>query len=100
MPRQSVTGHGTEAESLAVEALAFLAGDADRIARFLALTGIGPGEIRAVAKDSAFLGAVLDHLCGDERLLLAFAQESERKPAEIVRAWAALRGPDWERDTA
>jgi hypothetical protein len=98
--RQSVTGQRESAESLAIEALAFLAGDAERLGRFLALTGIQPDTIRQAARDPAFLAAVLDHLAGDESLLLDFARESGREPGEILRAATTLRGPDWERDSA
>jgi hypothetical protein len=100
MPRQTVTGRPNNAESLAVEALAFIAADAERLARFLALTGIGPDNVRVAARDSGFLAAVLDYLAADDALLLAFAEQAGRNPAAVSRACAALRGPDWERDTA
>ena len=35
-----------QAEALAVSALAWMAGDADLIGRFLAATGAGPGDLR------------------------------------------------------
>ncbi|MCK5549327.1 MAG: DUF3572 family protein, partial [Hyphomicrobiaceae bacterium] len=37
------------AETIAISALAFLAGDEQRLGRFLALTGIGPPELKAQA---------------------------------------------------
>ncbi len=37
------------AEGLAIQALTFIAGDSERLGRFLAVTGIGPAEIRAPA---------------------------------------------------
>jgi hypothetical protein len=42
---------------------------------------------------------VLDHVMGDERLLLAFAAENEVDPEAVMRARDALAGPGWERDT-
>lgn len=84
---------------LAIHALSFLAAEPERLARFLALAGIGPGEVRAMAQRPEFLAAVLDHLSSDEALLVRFAQESGRNPVDIGRARAALSGPDWERDT-
>jgi hypothetical protein len=41
---------------------------------------------------------VLDHLAGNERLLVAFAHHQGIDPAEVERARAALGGA-WERDT-
>jgi hypothetical protein len=74
------------AESLAVQALTFLAGDPERLARFLALTGIGPTQIRAAAATPGFLAGVLDHVASDEALLMAFAAEAGIEPADIGRA--------------
>ncbi|HVZ53477.1 MAG TPA: DUF3572 domain-containing protein [Pseudolabrys sp.] len=85
------------AEELAIQALSFIAADGDRLGRFLAVTGIGPGEIRAAAREPGFLTGVLDYLVGDERLVTAFAAESAIDPADIARAHAALGGTPWER---
>jgi uncharacterized protein DUF3572 len=86
------------AQSLAVEALSFLGDDLERLGRFLALTGVDPAQIRAVARDSGFLAAVLDHIAGDESLLQAFARAAGRDPAEVAAARTALAGRPWERD--
>jgi uncharacterized protein DUF3572 len=86
------------AESLAVQALTFLAGDPERLARFLALTGIGPDQIRAAAATPGFLAGVLDHVASDESLLMAFADEAGVEPGEIARARLALAGGNWERE--
>ena len=40
-----------DAETVAIQAVAFLAADPARLGRFLAATGIGPAEIRAAARD-------------------------------------------------
>jgi hypothetical protein len=78
------------AETLAVQALTFIAQDAERLGRFLAITGIGPAEIRDAAREPHFLAGVLDHIAGDESLLLAFASDVGIDPAEIPRARKAL----------
>ena len=39
------------AEALAVAALAFIAGEPERLGRFLAMSGIGPDSIRAAARE-------------------------------------------------
>jgi hypothetical protein len=88
------------AEILAVEALTFLASDSERLGRFLALTGISPAEIRSVARDPAFLVAVLDHLASDEKLLIAFADQAGRRASEVMQARAVIGGRPWEGDTS
>jgi hypothetical protein len=100
MPRQMPSERHKAAEMLAIQGLSFLAAEPERLGRFLALTGIGPGEVRAMAQRPEFLAAVLDHLSSDETLLVQFAQESGRNPMDIGRARATLSGPDWEHDTA
>lgn len=86
------------AENVAVAALSFIAADPDRLGRFLAVTGIGPADIRAAARERLFLAGVLDHVASDERLLLALAGDLGTDPAEIVRAREQLAGRSWERD--
>jgi len=86
------------AEGLAIQALTFIAQDGERLGRFLAVTGIGPAEIRAAAREPGFLVGVLDHLAGDERLLSAFAAEAGIDPPDVGKARAALGGTPWERE--
>jgi len=81
----------TAAEALAIAALTFIAGEPERLGRFLALTGIGPESIRAAAHEPRFLLGVLDHLAGEEPLLLAFAA--------VMQARDTIAGRPWERDT-
>ncbi len=88
------------AESLAIEALTFLVDDAARLQRFLALTGVDASHLRQIAGEPAFLGAVLEHVAGDQDLLADFAARSGHDPTLIDQARALLTGGDWERDTA
>jgi hypothetical protein len=90
--RQSASADS--ARSLAVSALAFIAGDSDRLNRFLGLTGLGPDNLRTAAADPAFLGSVLDYLVADEALLVEFAADAGVKPEAVARAHAALCGPN------
>ncbi len=80
------------AESLAIEALAFLAQDHERLGGFLGRTGMGPETVRKAAADPAFLAGVLDHLVADEPLLVAFAQHAAIDPRTVERAQAVLAG--------
>jgi len=85
-------------EALAIQALTFIAGNGERLGRFLAITGMGPAEIRAASKEPGFVLGVLEYLAGDERLLSAFAAETGGNPADVGKALAALGG-HWERET-
>jgi hypothetical protein len=81
-----------EAEILAVAALSFLAGDPERLGRFLAITGIEAQDLRAAAGTPGFLPGVLDHLIGDESLLLDFAAHQGIDPSDVPAARAVLPG--------
>jgi uncharacterized protein DUF3572 len=80
------------ATELAIAALSFLAGEQERLERFLALSGLGPQSLRAAAREPSFLLGVLDHVASDESLLLAFANESGIDPQDVARARNALAG--------
>jgi hypothetical protein len=86
------------AEALAIQALTFIAGDSERLGRFLAITGIGPAEIRAASSEPGFLAGVLDYVAGDERMVTEFAAEVDLDPTYIGVARAALGGGNWERE--
>ncbi len=79
-----------QAETIALAALAFLAEDAQRLGRFLALTGLGPAELREQAQTPRFSAAVLDHLLRDESLLLVFAASRGVAPELIAPAQSLL----------
>jgi hypothetical protein len=87
------------AEGLAIQALTFIGGEPERLGRFLAVTGIGPAEIRAASSEPGFLAGVLEYLAGDERLLTAFATDAGVDPADIGKALATLSGGAWERES-
>jgi len=78
------------AETIAISALTFLAGDEQRLGRFLALTGLGPAELKAQAHTPRLLAAVLDHVLQDENLLLVFATSSRIAPELITPAQQLL----------
>jgi hypothetical protein len=78
------------AESIGVSALLFLAGDPQRLGRFLTLTGVGPAELRAEARAPHMLAAVLEHLLQDESLLLVFCASDGVPPADIAPARRVL----------
>jgi hypothetical protein len=83
---------------LAIQALSFIAAEPERLGRFLAISGIGPADIRAAAREPGFLAGVLDFVVADERLLRAFAEDSSVAPREVGAALIALGGAHWERE--
>ena len=80
------------AEAVAIQALAFLADNDERLGLFLSLTGLGPETVRQAAREPGFLLAVLDHIAQDEALLLSFAAASGLPPATIATARDRLAG--------
>lgn len=78
------------AEGMGLAALGFLAEDAARLGHFLSLTGLGPAELRAEAGSPRMLAAVLEHILGDEALLLTFSANSGYRPDDVTPAWDAL----------
>src|SRR5476651_805176 len=86
------------AEELAIQALTFIASDSERLGRFLAVTGIGPAEIRAAAREPRFLAGVLEFLVSDQRLAAEFATEAGYSPDDLAIAHIALGGDPWERE--
>ena len=85
------------AEIVAVQALNFIAADPERLAVFLAESGIGPETLRGAA-DPHFLGHVLDFVLRDDATVKAFADASQLHPTNVAAARQALDDPDWERD--
>jgi hypothetical protein len=78
------------AEMLAIQALAFIAEEPERMTGFLSTTGIAPDAIRTAAGEPDFLAGVLEHMLADENLLLAFADSAGIDPAGIAHAHRAL----------
>jgi len=86
------------AQTLAVQALGFMASDPERLGAFLAATGIGPEMIRKAAAEPAFLAGVLDHVAADEPLLIAVAGHAGVTPHDIEHAQAVLSGRPGQRE--
>jgi len=71
------------AEILALQALGWLAGQEERLSRFLALSGLDPASLRAVADSRDTARAVLDFLLSDEELLLDFCEVAQIDPRQL-----------------
>ena len=92
MVRNTRSDAQAQAEMVAIQVLSYIAADGERLGRFLAVTGIDPGEIRAAAREPLFLAGVLDYLANDERSLLDFAAHVALDPQDVARARLALAG--------
>lgn len=79
-----------DAQAVALQAVAFIAGDEELLPRFVALTGCGADDIRSRIADDAFLGGVLDFILSDEPTLLAFAEATGLSPETPMAARARL----------
>ena len=79
-------------ETLALLALAHIAGDETLFARFFALSGLDQAALRARAAEPAVLGGVLDFVLGDERLVISLAESFEVAPDAFARARRKLPG--------
>jgi hypothetical protein len=95
---RSSTG-GAEAQDTAVAALAWLAEDSERLQRFLAVSGLGPQNLRSTAANPGFLRAILDYLASDESLLIAFATHMNLAPETVMEARLRLGGREPQQDS-
>ena len=69
---------------LALAALGWILAEPDRAARFLALTGIGPDDLRTMLGTPALDRAVIDHLRAHEPDLLACAAAIGVAPDQLA----------------
>jgi len=86
------------AEIVAIQALSFVAGDAERLGLFLAESGLGPETLRTAAADPQFLGSVLDFVLRDDATVKAFAAVSQLHPTNVAAAHQALTDSHGERE--
>lgn len=83
-------GRRQAAETLALEALAFLGSAETWLSRFVEESGIDPQTLRARAGDPVILAAVLDFLLAEDERLLAFCAAQEIAPRDVHLARHAL----------
>lgn len=86
----SNTMNHESAEALAIQALAFVAGDETLLPRFLQITGIEASSIREAAAEPGFLAGVLQFIAAHEPTLLQFCEQTETEPTLITAALRAL----------
>ena len=87
-----------QAEILALQALAWLAGQEDLLQVFLGSSGLSQGDLRARADDPEMMAAVLDFLLMDDAWIMGFCGDAGHRPEAALQARAALPGgadPHW-----
>ncbi len=80
------------AEALALQGLAWLAGNAEELGAFLAQAGMDASQLQRSAGSPEVLAGVMDYLLADETRLLAFCAAAECDPALPARARLPLPG--------
>lgn len=86
------------AETLALRALAWLAGNDEILPVFLGSTGATLSDLRGRAREPEFLVSVLDFLMLDDAWVTGFAAAEAVRPESLAEARAALGGggfPHW-----
>lgn len=81
-----------QAETIALQALAFLVKDEDLLTQFLTTTGLTPDDLKLRFREAELLGGVLDTLLANDSVLLAFCNAMSLSPETLVRARRALPG--------
>ncbi len=82
----------SQAESIAVSAFVFLAGEPEYFSRFADMTGLDLADIAEISGSRDFLTAVLAYLLTDDSLLLVFCQNNNMQPENINTAHTVLGG--------
>lgn len=80
------------AETLALEALGWLAGNDDLLPVFLGASGASESDMRDRAADPVFLGGVLDFLMMDDAWVIGFCDHRSIHYDRLMQARAALPG--------
>lgn len=80
------------AEVLALQGVSFLASDDDRIAKFVATSGVDIDALRQDVNTADVLAGVMDYILADEELVLAFAEYAGVAPEAPALARQALPG--------
>ncbi|MBT05916.1 MAG: hypothetical protein CMM32_03245 [Rhodospirillaceae bacterium] len=83
-----------EAETIALQFLAFILSDPERRKAFLDKTGLDEFVLRKRLKDTDHLAGILDYLSADEDLLGDFCTQIDISPTSAMQAWKKLSNPD------
>ncbi|MEX0285545.1 MAG: DUF3572 domain-containing protein, partial [Paracoccaceae bacterium] len=82
------------AETIALQALAWLVGNEDLLPVFLGSTGSSEADLRVRAAEPEFLGSVLDFLMMDDAWIVAFCDTQGLAYEDPMMARVVLPGGD------
>ncbi|WOE75217.1 DUF3572 domain-containing protein [Alterisphingorhabdus coralli] len=80
----------TDAETQALQVLAWALGNDNRRDRLLAMTGMTPDDLRARAGSREVLGAVMGWLANHEPDLLAASEDLQIRPEQLAATYQEL----------
>lgn len=80
------------AETIGLQAVAWLAANDDLLPVFLGATGASEADFRIGLEDPDFQGSVLDFLLMDDAWIMAFCSAADVQPEAPMAARAALPG--------
>lgn len=93
-----MTNSRERAETLAIQALAWLAAQEDLFPVFLGASGASPAEVAQRAAEAEFLAAVLDFVLMDDAWVVGFCDAAGHPYTAPLQARALLpggTGPNW-----
>ena len=85
----------SNAESLPLLIIGWLAREPERLARFMAETGYDEAALKNELDSPALHMAALEFLLADESLLLHFCAETETPPEAPGQLWQRINRQDW-----
>ena len=87
--------NASAAQTLALEALAWVLGQEDLLGSFLSTTGAYPKDLAELASQPLFLGAVLDFVMEEDQRVIAFCSAHNHPLTIVHTARAALPGAQY-----
>ncbi len=93
-----MVGTQDDAETVALTALAWIAGHENLLGVFMGATGAGLDDLRKGAQDPDFLASLLDFLMMDDAWIMEFCEARNLAPERVIAARQALPGgkaPHW-----
>lgn len=88
-----------QAETIALQALSFIAKDENLLEQFLKNSGLSPQDLKTRFKEPELLGGVLDIVLRDDEVLLNFCNAVSLSPQTLKKARIALPGGDYIRES-
>lgn len=80
------------AETIALQALGWLAENEELLPNFMAASGVSPDDLRSRAADADFLGSVLDFILMDDQWVVGFCDAAGLRYDAPLQARQALPG--------